>query len=107
MLFYPQENTVLSDIIIQNNRFGAKSGRQSGNGNNGNGIHQRRFPATQYQPVYPFGNLLVQNNRFIAAENNAPLRHRDHRRRGSERHSRQEEHHPGFTAAWLVANPAK
>ena len=106
ILFYPQENTVLSDIIIRNNRF-EQIGRQSGNGNNGNGIHISAGSLHGNTNRYTLSNLLVQNNRFIAAENNAPFYGIEITGAAAANGIHIKKNTiQGFTAAWLVANPA-
>lgn len=106
VIFYPQENTVLSDIIIRNNRF-EELGKNTGNGNNGNGIHLSSGTLLGNINHYTLTNLTIFNNTFIAAENNAPFYGIEITGAASAQLIRiQKNTIKGFTAASIVANPA-
>lgn len=72
ILFHAQENTVLNDIVIRNNRF-EDIGRNAGNGNNGNGININCGTLLGNENHYSLSNFTVYNNFIGAAPGNAPF----------------------------------
>lgn len=72
IIFYAQENTVLNDIVIRDNRF-EELGRNTGNGNNGSGINLNCGTLLGNENHYSLSNLTIYNNSIIAADNNSPF----------------------------------
>ncbi len=107
VLFYAQENTILNDIVIRNNRF-EEIGRRTGNGNNGNGIQVSCGTLLGNINHYSLSDMLIENNRFMAAAGNAPFYGIEITGGAAAMNIkiRKNTIH-GFTAACIVANPAK
>lgn len=106
ILFYAQENTFLSDIIIRDNRF-EEIGKNSGNGNNGSGININCGTLLGNENRYSLSNLTIYNNSIIAAENNAPFYGIEITGAGSATNINIRKNTiSNFIAACIVANPA-
>jgi nicotinamide mononucleotide transporter len=67
ILFNAQQYSVLTDITIQKNSF-TNIGKNTGNGNNGNGINFDKGVGN-----YSISNVFIYDNKIIAAHANAPL----------------------------------
>lgn len=107
ILFYAQENTVLNDISIRDNRF-EDIGRNTGNGNNGNGIQISAGTLLGNENHYTVSNLTIFNNLFRAAANNAPFYGIEITGAAAAAGIKiQKNTIDGFTAACIVANPAR
>jgi len=107
ILFYAQENTVLNDISIRDNRF-EDIGRNTGNGNNGNGIQISAGTLLGNENHYTLSNLVIYNNLFKAAANNAPFYGIEITGAAAAVGIKvQKNTIDGFTAACIVANPAR
>lgn len=107
ILLNAQENSMLEDIIIRNNRF-EELGRNIGNGNNGSGININCGTLLGNTNHYVLSNLVVYNNIFTAARGNAPFYGIEVTNAGSVLNMKvQKNRIEGFMAACLVANPAK
>ena len=106
VIFYAQENTVLNDIIIRNNRF-ENIGRNTGNGNNGSGININCGTLLGNENHYTLSNLLIYNNSIAGALNNAPFYGIEITGGASVTNIKiQKNSISNFTAAAIVANPA-
>lgn len=106
ILFYAQENSVLSDIIIRDNRL-EEIGRKTGNGNNGNGININCGTLLGNENHYSLSNLLIHNNIITAASDNAPFYGIEITGASSVTNVKiQKNSISNFTAAAIVANPA-
>ncbi len=107
ILFYAQENTVLSDIVIRGNRF-EEIGRNTGNGNNGNGVQISCGTLLGNTNHYTLSDLVIYDNHFIAATNNAPFYGIEITGAAAAAKIKiQKNTIKGFIAACIVANPAK
>lgn len=106
ILFYAQENTVLNDIIIRENRF-EEIGRNTGNGNNGNGVQISCGTLLGNTNHYTLADLVIYGNSFIAAVNNAPFYGIEITGAAAAAKIKiQKNTIKGFMAACIVANPA-
>lgn len=106
ILFYAQENTVLNDIVIRGNRF-EEIGRNTGNGNNGNGVQISCGTLLGNTNHYTLADLVIYDNSFIAAVNNAPFYGIEITGAAAAAKIKiQKNTIKGFMAACIVANPA-
>ena len=72
ILFNAQENSLISDVVIRKNVF-SNIGKNTGDGNNGNGINMNCGTLNGNSLFYVINNIVIDSNTFSAALNNAPL----------------------------------
>lgn len=106
IIFYAQENTVLSDIVIRDNRF-EDLGRNTGNGNNGSGINFNCGTLLGNEDHYSLSKLTIYNNTILAADNNVPFYGIEITGASSVTNVNIRKNTiTNFSAACIVANPA-